>query len=94
MEVSGMTEEEGSGGLVHDLKRVIKGTANKSGARSHDSGGKVRRNVNLAARANVVAATNLGRDGASHGASAKQRVRIQQDGDATYEEVDTAKTSY
>ena len=89
-----MTEEKGARGVVGGLRRVIKGTANKSAARSHGSGGRVRRNVNLAARANVVAAKNVGRDGASHGASAKQRVRIKQNGDETYEEVDTTKTTY
>jgi len=79
---------------VHHLKRVIKGTANKSDARAHAIGGRVRRNVNLAARANLVTAKNVGRDGASHGASARQRVRIKQDGDETYEEVDCEKTTY
>ena len=89
-----MTAEDEGGGSVHHLKRVIKGTASKSGGRAQALEGKVRHNVNLAARANVVTAKNVGRDGASHGASAKQRVRIKQNGDETYEEVDTTKTTY
>ena len=70
------------------LKRGIKRAVEEAQA---GSGGGSRRahNVNVAGRANVAVAKNVGREGSSHGASATQRVRIRQNGDETYEETET-----
>jgi len=70
------------------LKRGIKRAAGETRAGSGGASGSAH-HVNVAGRANVVVAKNVGREGSSHTASASQRVRIRQKGDEAYEETET-----
>jgi len=70
------------------LKRGIKRAVEEARAGSGGASGSAH-HVNVAGRANVVVAKNVGREGSSHAASSTQRVRIRQNGDETYEETET-----
>ena len=79
----------GTGEPKHRVKPAVEETR----VQSEGSGRKRVRNVNVAGRANVVVAKNLGEDSGSAEASEQQTVRIRQDGDETYEEVETTRVT-
>lgn len=57
-----------------------------------ESSGSSRSRVNVAGRVNKASSVNVGGQGA-HSASSRQKVRIRQDGETTYEESETTKTN-
>jgi hypothetical protein len=52
------------------------------------------RNINVVDPRNTVVSTSLGKAGSTHGASAKQNVRIRQKGGETYEETETVEERF
>jgi len=79
---------------VADLKRGIKQTVEEAIARSEGTDGEQANRINIAGRVNDAIVTNVGEPGSVKGASSKQKVRIRQDGDVTYEESETTKTTF
>jgi hypothetical protein len=78
-------------GRVDDLRRGLKRAAEAARAGAERTGRGRVGNVNAAGRANVVVSGNAGEAGSSREATSTQRVRIRQDGDETYEEVETTR---
>ncbi len=75
--------------LKQGVRRAAKATREAAGGPApgvHD--------VNVAGRANVVIARNVGTDGSAHGASAIQRTRIRQSGDETHEQTETTRSTW
>ena len=79
---------------MDDLKRGIKRAVEESVTRAEDADGEDAHNINVAGRVNKAVATNIGEPGSVQGVSSKQKVRIRQNGDETYEETETIKTSF
>lgn len=50
--------------------------------------------VNFAGRVNKAVSVNSGSDNSTQGVSSKQRTRIRQDGEETYEESETSQTTF
>ena len=50
--------------------------------------------VNISDPANIVISGNVGEDGAVHGTSTRQTVRVRQDPGGTYEETETTETHF
>ena len=78
---------------MNALKHAVKRAAGKAKAEA-TGGGRGTENVNVAGRANVVVAHTSGESDSVSGVSAKQRVRIRQQGGETVEEYEeTTSTS-
>jgi len=78
---------------MDDLKRGIKQVVEEARAQAEETD-EGAQNINVVARVNKAIATNVGEPGSVHSVSSKQRVRIRQDGQETYEESDTTKTTF
>lgn len=82
-----MTGKENLKRDIKDLKRAM-----KEAAKGAETGGATGRRVNIAQRANIVVSDNVGEGESSHGAAARQTVRIRQDGGDTEETTERAET--
>jgi len=78
---------------MNALKHAVKRAAGKAKAEATRSGRRTG-NVNVAGRANVVIARTSGESDSVSGASAKQRVRIRQQGAETVEEYDETTSTF
>lgn len=74
---------------MSDLKQAVKRRVREAQARVAEAGDG---HVNVAHRANIVVSENVGRSDAVQGTSARQRVRIRQDGQESYEETEETIT--
>jgi hypothetical protein len=81
-------------GQIDDLRRGVKRAAEAARAGAEGTGREGGRNVNVAGRANVVVSRNAGEAGSSREATSTQKVRIRQDGDEAYEEVETTRSPH
>ncbi len=76
------------------LKRGVKQAVEEAASRADDTKRDQTHNINVAGRVNKSIVTNVGESGSVQGASSRQKVRIRQDGDETYEETETTKTTF
>lgn len=76
--------------IRQSIRRVVERDADH-GARGDAAGASVR-NVNISEPRNVVISHNTGDESAAHGVSSRQRVRVRQDGNESYEETETTET--
>jgi hypothetical protein len=72
--------------------RRVKRTVRENRVGAADADGV--RNINVVDPSNVVVSMNLGDPGSTHGASAKQTLRMRQNGGATVEETETVERRF
>ncbi len=71
------------------MRRAVQGATRriKDGAPPEET-------INVSDPTNIVVSGTIGEGGAVHGTSTRQRVRVRQNGDETYEETETTETHF